>query len=146
MIKEKMINDSTNLLCLVAGFSNNTQIVTLFEKIVFYSFILISNCLKIIITSFFTYLLLGLLLVETTMLLFALDTLFPIALWGTIAIDKGNGFLYSVGLGGTKKWTGTFNGQIQGFTGIKILLNFKDPFTYFYLGSGFSVTAGTEPV
>jgi hypothetical protein len=144
MIREKMLNDSTNILCLVAGYSNNTQISTLFEKIVLFNFLLISTCMKIIITSFITYLYLGLLLVGITMFFFALDSLFPFTLWSDVNIYRGNGFLYSVGLGGAKKWVGTLNGHIQGFTGIKILLNFKDPFVYFYLGSGLSVTTETE--
>jgi len=144
--KEKSLNFSTNVLCLVAGYSNKTVITTLFQRVTFFNFLLLSNFLKKVMTSFALYLLLDIILIEITMFFFAIDTILPIVLWSDIYLQSGDGFLYSFGLGGIKKQVGTLNGQINGFTGIKILLNLNDPFVFFYLGSGLYVNVGTEPM
>ena len=137
MFRGSAINDSTNVFCLVAGYSNATMIYTLFHYLLLSGGYLISRLLYQL--PVLLYLWMMIILLGITMLFFGIGYLLPFALWSDIYLYGGTGFLYTMGLGGCKKWVGTVHGKINGFTGIKILLDLKEPLEYFYLGSAVKV-------
>ncbi|HVQ01774.1 MAG TPA: hypothetical protein VMT57_09715 [Candidatus Thermoplasmatota archaeon] len=136
-MRKSLINYSTNSFCLVAGYSNITVIYTLFQNLLMASMYLFFGWLYKV--SFILYLWMMIFLVGIVMVFVGLGYLIPFTLWSSIYFYDGTGFLFSLGLGGFKKWVGTLHGKITGFTGIKILLNLKDPIEYFYLGSAVHV-------
>ncbi|HVQ01777.1 MAG TPA: hypothetical protein VMT57_09730 [Candidatus Thermoplasmatota archaeon] len=136
-MRKSTINDSTNLFCLVAGYSNYTVIYTLFQNLLMASMYLFFGWLYKV--SFILYLWMMIFLVGIAMAFFGIDYLVPFTLLSNIYFYDGTGFLFTLGLGGFKQWVGTLHGKITGFTGIKILLNLKDPIEYFYLGSAVQV-------
>jgi len=132
-LKNKKLNDSTNILCLIAGYSTNTEIVTLFQMVLLFGYFQILHYLVNLLLPI--YLIIAMILVDINMVFFALDYLLPLVVWSHIYIHGGNCSLYSIGLGGRKKWFGNFGGYISGFTGFKILLDLKTPIKFFYIGS-----------
>lgn len=128
-----MANNSTNAFCLVAGYSNNTELITLYQWMVFGGLTLICGALYSL--PVVLYLMIMVVLVQIAVVLVGLGYLFPLALWGDIKIFGGHGFLFTLGLEGVKKWIGELHGKINGFTGLKILLDLKEPIKFFYLGA-----------
>ncbi len=141
ILKKKNLNDSANILCFITGHSKDTEIVTLFSKVLSFGFLSILGLLvnlPLAIYLFFAIVLLGI-----EMVFLALDYLRPIILWSDIYIKGGNCSLFSLGLGGYKNWVGTFSGYIHGFTGFKLLLDLETPIEFFYIG--FALRAEMNP-
>lgn len=137
---------AVNSFCLLAGLSNNTEMVTLFQWILVLGSFLIGEFFYNFHLPLIIYLLIIILLVGTTSVFYELDYLRPLVAWSDIYIHGGSGSLFTLGLGGLKTWSGSFSGKISGFTGIKILLNVRNPSQYFYLGSARLVNVSSDPM
>lgn len=135
--RTSMTNNSTNSFCLLAGYSNSTELITSFQWAVLFGFGLICEILYALPPPI--YLILALVFFGITTVLYTLGYLIPLSLWSDIKIFGGHGFLFTLGFAGLKKWVGYLDGEIHGFTGIKILLDLKDPIKFFYLGSAMQV-------
>jgi hypothetical protein len=145
-VRRQHSRTATNSFCLLAGLSNNTEMITLYQWILVLGSGLIGEFFYNFHLPLIIYLWIIILLVGTTSVFYELDYLRPLVVWSDIYIHGGSGFLFTLGLGGLKTWSGSFSGKISGFTGIKILLNLRNPSHYFYLGSARLVNASSEPV
>ncbi len=128
----------TNVLCLVAGSSNRTSIVGPL-------FWLWYNCTEgrlkyyIDILPWGLYMLAQFILFWSFWGIFLFDVFAPVILLGTVMVQRGHGSLFTLGLNGKTQHEGYLDGTINGFTGIKLLLNWKRGNEYFYLGSALTV-------
>jgi hypothetical protein len=134
MVTKKTSNTLTNTLCLVAGLTDDTQIFSL----LLWSWIFVANHQDIFYLLFqHPYFFLVMCFSLFGILMF--DYIRPVMAWSTIYILGGNGSLFTLGLDGMKQHRGYLLGEIIGFSGIKILLDWKIPLKYFYIGSAWAV-------
>jgi len=131
-LKKKNLNDSVNILCLITGHSTYTEIVTLFQMVLLFGYLKILSYMVNLPLPI--YLFIVIVLLDITMVFFALDYLLPMVLLSDIYIHGGDCSLFSLGLGGYKNWVGNFSGYIHGFTGFKLLLDLETPIEFFYIG------------
>jgi hypothetical protein len=135
--KKKTSNNLTNTFCFIAGLTNGTEIFSL----LLWSWIKIAEHMKYLVFRLPGALQIPwlLFLYFTVLGVLAFDYLRPVMAWSTIYITQGYGSLFTLGLNGKKQRDGSLDGKITGFTGIKLLLNWKIPLDYFYFGSAWKV-------
>jgi hypothetical protein len=135
--KKKILDNFSNKLCLILGFSNNTEIWSTLSQVWWLVLILINNYLNNLPDIQRAFI--GIIWLVILEGIFLFDLIRPLLLWSKINISQGNGYLFTIGLNGIKKWSGLLEGGAIGFTGIKILLDFKEINKYFYFGSALNV-------
>ncbi|HVQ01436.1 MAG TPA: hypothetical protein VMT57_07980, partial [Candidatus Thermoplasmatota archaeon] len=121
-------------LCLVAGLTDNTQIFSL----LLWSWLFVANHVDFFY-QFFRCPYLFLIMLCSLVGIMAFDYIRPVMLWSVIYLLGGNGSLLTLGLQGMKQHKGYLRGEIIGFSGLKILLDWRTPTKYFFVGSAWKV-------
>ena len=133
----KTVGDNENLLCLIAGKTNQTHFVGMLPKVLWY----VSWWIPHPFDEIFAYVIITPLVI--------LNAYQPFIIIADILMDTAYGWVWTLGLLGVRTWNGILVGMepspywepniaVFGFTGIKILLN-SDSWDNFYLGYAFHV-------
>lgn len=137
---QENLDDDQNFLCLISGYTDNTFISGTIGLISLFLLaklcLFLTDTINLPLLSQLMFMILG----ASEIFLFFFWLLNPIPFLYTISFGEArglffipaHGWIHTGGLNGLKNWNGSFFGEVDGFTGIKI---FYSPDIYFYMGA-----------